>query len=123
MKLLIDMNLSPSLCPILQEEGWDAIHWSQVGRPSAPDDEIIELALKENRVVLTHDLDFGTILAMAHAAGPSVVQVRTQDVRPQALAPILILLLRRYEQELDSGAIVTVDEARSRVRVLPLSKR
>lgn len=71
--------------------------------------------------MLTHDLDFGEMLAATQATGPSVVQVRTQDVRPQTLAPMLIALLRQYEQDLDAGALLIVDEAKSRVRLLPLT--
>lgn len=82
----------------------------------------MQYALREQRVVLTHDLDFSAILAATQAAGPSVVQVRTQDVRPKSLAPRLIPWLRQYTSELEAGAIVVIDEARSRVRLLPIRK-
>jgi predicted nuclease of predicted toxin-antitoxin system len=72
--------------------------------------------------VFTYDLDFGALLAMTQAALPSVVQVRTQDVRPASLAPLLIPLLRRFENELIAGALLVVDEAQSRLRLLPLKK-
>jgi predicted nuclease of predicted toxin-antitoxin system len=112
MKFLIDMNLSPVWRPILQLEGWDSIHWSGIGRASAPDHEIMKWAVTNGRVVLTHDLDFGAMLAATQANGPSVAQVRTQDVRPQALAPRLVPLLRQYETELVAGALLVVDESR-----------
>lgn len=92
MKFLVDMNLSPKWCAILQAEGWESVHWSDVGSATAPDHEIMQYALNEGRMVLTHDLDFGAMLAATQAKGPSVVQVRTQDVRPQTLAPLLIPL-------------------------------
>lgn len=122
MKLLVDMNLSPRWCSILQNEGWDTIHWSKVGHASASDHEILAWAFQHQRVVLTHDLDFGAILSATQAKGPSVIQVRTQDLRPQALAPLLTSVLRKYEFELDAGVLLIVDEARSRVRILPLSR-
>ena len=121
--MLVDMNLSPRWCSILQAEGWDAVHWSSIGMASTSDHEIMQQALQDRRIVLTHDLDYGAMLAATQAAGPSVVQVRTQDVRPQSLAPLLIPLLRKFENELDSGALVIVDEAHSRVRLLPLQKK
>jgi predicted nuclease of predicted toxin-antitoxin system len=123
MKFVIDMNLSPNLCSLLHDAGWESIHWSDVGMISAPDVEIMQWALLERRIVLTHDLDFGALLALTAAAGPSVVQVRTQDVRPNVLAPLLVPVLRKHETELDSGALLIVDEARSRVRILPLARR
>jgi len=121
MKFLIDMNLSPRWLPILLAEGWESVHWSDVGIASAPDHELMQWALAEQRVVLTHDLDFGAMLAATQATGPSVVQVRTQDIRPQTLAPLLIPILRQYENDLETGALLIVDEAKSRVRLLPLS--
>jgi len=100
MKFLIDMNLSPRWCAILHAEGWDSVHWSQVGVATAPDHEVMQWALADERIVLTHDLDYGAMLAATQATGPSVVQVRTQDVRPQSLAPLLIAILRHFDNEL-----------------------
>jgi predicted nuclease of predicted toxin-antitoxin system len=59
MKLLVDMNLSPKWCSVLQTEGWDTVHWSDVGAASAPDQEVMQWALSNDHVVVTHDLDFG----------------------------------------------------------------
>lgn len=93
-----------------------------IGNSLCPDHDIMQRALDEERVVLTHDLDFGAMLAATQAKGPSVVQVRTQDVRPNSLAPLLMPLLHHYQNELEAGALLIVDEARSRVRLLPLVK-
>lgn len=82
MKLLIDMSLSPLWVRFFEQHGIEALHWSNVGRASAPDAEIMEFAGAKRFVVFTHDLDFGTLLATRKAAGPSVIQVRTQDVLP-----------------------------------------
>ena len=62
-------------------------------------------ARAENRVVFTHDLNFGTALALTHAAGPSVIQVRGQRVLPEHLAPLVFAVLERYESELSAGAL------------------
>ena len=69
-----------------------------------------------------HDLDFGTILALTHAAGPSVIQVRTQDILPSSLGSTLISVVRDNKSALDQGALSVVDEARARVRILPLQR-
>ena len=84
MRLLVDMNLSPAWVAILQTAGHEAQHWSEIGDARASDPEIMNWARANHVSVLTHDLDFTTILALTRAAGPSVVQVRTQDV----LAPL-----------------------------------
>jgi len=80
-------------------------------------------ARREGYVVLTHDLDFGTILAVTRAIGHSVVQIRTQDILPVATETLLTGILTRYQAELSAGALVVVNRARARVRVLPISRR
>ena len=122
MKFLIDMNLSPRWVEFLQVEGWESVHWSDVGRPDATDHELMKWARDEGRIVLTHDLDFGAMLAATQATSPSVAQIRAQDVRPELLAPLLITVLRKYENELAEGALLVADHVRSRVRILPLTR-
>ena len=71
-------------------------------------------------LVLTHDLDFGTLLAHTNAGGPSVMQVRAQDVLPSVLGPTVAAALRQFAELLQQGALVTVEPHRRRARVLPL---
>jgi predicted nuclease of predicted toxin-antitoxin system len=120
MKVLVDMNLSPDWCKILQAGGWDAVHWSKIGSFLASDKEVMEYAKQNGYVVLTHDLDFSAMLAAAKAAAPSVVQVRAQDTLSAQFRNVVIGALRQFEFELMSGAIVVVDQLRARARVLPL---
>ncbi len=120
LKILVDMNLSPGWVVPLSEAGIDAVHWSDVGDPRAADAEIMRWAVANGRVVFTHDLDFGTALALTHAAGPSVLQVRGQDVLPDHMAPVVLAALRAHGADLLAGALVVVDEKKSRVRILPI---
>ena len=119
MRLLIDMNLSPEWVEVFQQGGWDAVHWSAIGDPRATDSIIMEWARANGYVVFTHDLDFGALLATTRAQGPSVIQVRTQDVMPQSLGSRMVQILRQYQPILEKGTLVTVDETKSRVRILP----
>ena len=96
------------------------MHWSAVGNPRATDKEIMDWAAANHHVVFTHDLDFGTMLALSHEAGPSVRQVRAQNVLPDHLGAAVVAALGQHEADLSSGALVVVDEGRSRVRVLPI---
>lgn len=119
MKLLIDLNLSPDWISVFEKEGWQAVHWSTVGDLRASDSEVMEWARTNGFIVFTHDLDFGTLLATTHAQGPSVIQVRTQNVMPMSIGDRLVQVLKLYNSMLEKGAIVTVDEHKSRVRILP----
>lgn len=119
MKILIDMTLSPDWVRAFQAQGWEAVHWSQVGAPGAPDHVIMEWARKHGHLVFTHDLDFDALLAATHADGPSVIQVRSQDVMPSSIGDIVLQTLRQYEKQIESGVLISLDESSSRVRLLP----
>jgi predicted nuclease of predicted toxin-antitoxin system len=120
LSILVDMNLSPGWVPVLTAAGWSAVHWSQVGDRGAEDATIMAWAVANKHAVFTHDLDFGTALALTHATGPSVVQVRGQNVLPEDISSAVLTALRQYQADLEAGALVVVDLARSRVRILPL---
>jgi predicted nuclease of predicted toxin-antitoxin system len=123
MKVLLDMNLAPSWVVFLQEEGFEAVHWSAVGNPRASDNTIMEWARRGGYVVFTHDLDFSALLAAVETTGPSVLQVRAQDVLPESLGQSVVDCLRMHAAALEQGAIVSVDSISSRVRVLPIRGR
>ncbi|CAN5424068.1 hypothetical protein BH11PSE9_BH11PSE9_35060 [soil metagenome] len=86
MRLLVDMNLSPRWVGLLNGAGIEAAHWSTIGAVNAPDSEIMAYAAAHGYVVLTHDLDFGSILAATHGEKPSLVQIRATDVGPDVMA-------------------------------------
>ena len=120
MKILIDMNLPPRWVQVFAEAGWGAVHWSQVGATTASDREIMAWARKYGHMVFTHDLDFSALLAATQEEGPSVIQVRTQNILPEAIGNLVINALDQFQDELEKGAIITIDPVRARVRILPL---
>ena len=120
MKFLVDMNLSPRWAASLANAGWEAKHWSEVGKANASDAEILRYAAANDYVVVTHDLDFGAILAVTHGKKPSVVQIRGLDISPEATAEQTIAALRHVQAELAAGALLTVEADRTRLRILPL---
>lgn len=123
MKLLVDMNLSPRWVGLLADAGIEAAHWSTLGAKNAPDSEIMAYARADDYVVLTHDLDFGAILASTHGEKPSVVQIRAEDVSPDVIGKQVIAALLQMASELEEGALLTVDPNRTRLRVLPLQAK
>jgi predicted nuclease of predicted toxin-antitoxin system len=120
MKFIIDMNLSPEWVATFEENGYEAQHWSRVGDVKAIDSKIMDWAKKNKHIVFTHDLDFGTILAVTKTKSPSVIQVRTQEVLPENLANRLFPIIKTYESELKTGVLLTLDEAKHRIRLLPI---
>ena len=123
MRVLVDMNLTPDWVGFLAAHAVESVHWSAIGDPRASDTTVMDWARRNAHVVSTHDLDFGALLALAGLSGPSVVQVRTEDVLPSAIGSRVINVLREHSRELELGALITVDEANQRVRVLPIRSR
>jgi predicted nuclease of predicted toxin-antitoxin system len=87
------------------------------------DKEIIEKARAEGRVILTHDLDFGRIIAVSQANVPSVVTFRLNDMRPTQVNRYLAEVLAYFAEQLKAGALVSVNERGVRVRSLPVKGR
>lgn len=122
MKLLIDMNLSPRWISWLGERGHIAEHWSDIGAANAPDSCLMDHALGTGAVVLTNDLDFGALLASSGNTGPSVLLIRATVLSPERIGSRVIECLTRFESDLQTGAIVMLDDRRHKVRLLPISR-
>lgn len=122
MKLLIDMNLSPRWVKLLADADIEAVHWASIGAVTARDVDIMDFARVKGYVVLTHDLDFGSILAVTHGNKPSVVQIRSEDVNPDIIGKQVVIALQQMAVDLEQGALLTVNPKRIRVRVLPLRR-
>ena len=122
IKILIDMNLPPKWVKLFSDEGWDAVHWSEVGAVNAKDQVILQWAKDNGYIVFTHDLDFGTLLAATDAKGPSVIQVRTQNVMLEALGETVVNAIKKLKNKLDAGALISIDQKQARARILPLRR-
>jgi predicted nuclease of predicted toxin-antitoxin system len=120
MKILVDMNLSPDWVDVLAHAGHDTIHWSSVGKATDDDRTILRWARQEGRLLFTHDLDFSTLLASTRGIGPSVLQLRTHDVLPESIAALVLSVLIDHAEAILHGALISVDEASARVRILPI---
>ena len=91
-----------------------------VGSASASDRVIMEWAKSGGYVVLTHDLDFGAILAATGADAPSVIQLRIQDIAPAVAKQVVLDVIARFAEEMKQGVLISVDEDRARIRILPI---
>ena len=107
MKLLLDMNLSPRWVDFLTEAGFEGVHWFTIGASTRRTPKLWPM-LAHDYVVLTHDLDFGSILAVTHGEKPSVVQVRSQDVRTESIGFLVVNAIRQMVLELEQGALLTM---------------
>jgi len=83
MRFLADMGISPKTVAFLQGIGYDAIHLRDQGLDRLPDTTILEKARNEGLILLTHDLDFGELIAASGAKLPSVISFRLRNMRPE----------------------------------------
>lgn len=120
MKLLLDQGLPRTAVQLLDGIGIDSQHVSDVGFSEADDAEILERARFENRVVVTLDADFHALLALSGARGPSVIRLRIEGLEGQELKLILEQTVRQFDEDLQQGAVITIQPGRARIRRLPL---
>jgi len=120
MKFLADMGVSPVTVLELRQQGYNAVHLNEQGLERLPDSKILEKARQEQRIVLTFDLDFGELLAISSESLPSVIIFRLQTTIPVFVSARLLAVLSECGEDLETGAIVTVEDNRYRVRRLPI---
>ncbi|GHV18987.1 hypothetical protein FACS189493_8600 [Spirochaetia bacterium] len=123
MKILVDMNLAFRWADMLVHEGIEAVHWVKLGAPNAPDTEIMAYARANDYTVLTNDLDFSAILAVTHGDKPSIIQIRAADTRPEPLINLVANAIIRLSAEIEHGTIVTIDQQKTRIHILPFSTK
>jgi predicted nuclease of predicted toxin-antitoxin system len=122
IRLLLDQGLPRSAVAVLQKVGWDVVHTFEVGLSRAADVELLEVARRESRTVVTLDADFHALLAVANANSPSVIRIRLEGLRGENLAELLISIWPKISRQVEKGALVTVTESALRIRSLPINQ-
>jgi predicted nuclease of predicted toxin-antitoxin system len=123
MRFLLDENLSPKLVDLLGRDGHDVVHVRDIGLASASDEVVIAAASADDRILISADTDFGTLLARSHASRPSFVLIRRASGR-RAIdqAALIIDNLVAVEADLAVGAIVVLGDSTVRIRRLPIGE-
>ncbi len=122
MRFLVDMGLSTRVADWLREQGHDAVHAREIGLYRAMDQQIVDRAARDGRVVVTADLDFGELMALSGSSAVSVVLFRVSSFRFANLVARLGSALQGCSEALTSGAIVVVENDRLRIRRLPIER-
>ncbi|MCL2804799.1 MAG: DUF5615 family PIN-like protein [Treponema sp.] len=120
MKILVDMNLSPKWVKLFTDNSIESVHWSSIGPPNDPDINLITYATENNFVIFTKDLDFGTFLAINRSKKPSIIQMKEGTLNHRKINNIVISAITMFADKIEAGAIVTIDQNKTRVSLLPL---
>ena len=120
MRFLIDECLSGDLASLLREAGHDWVHVYEAGLGGQPDEEIMALAARENRILISADTDFGELLANSPVLAPSFILLRRTDKRPESLASVLLANIGQVTDDLAAGAVIVIGDTRIRSRQLPI---
>ena len=121
MKLLLDQGLPRSAASLLRNVGIDTVHTGEIGYATAEDAEIMKKAVREDRIVITLDSDFHMLLAQSGASSPSVIRIRIERLRAEAVVQLVQEILVDWRKELKAGVAITVQPGRIRFHDLPLS--
>ena len=120
MKFLGDMGISPRTIALLREQGYDAIHLIEENLEKMTDQNILDKARQEERILLTVDLDFAQLLAISGDSLPSVILFRLGNVSREVVNRRLLAILNNYATELTNGIIISVTDVSIRLRHLPI---
>ena len=116
MRFLVDQALSHRIASMLPIAGHDAVHVRDIGLATASDPVIFDRALADNRIIVTQDTDFGTLLVASGREKPSVILLRLHDGRPESQFLFIKRALDSIKNDLQAGAIAVLTETAVRVR-------
>jgi len=120
-RLLADLNISPLTVALLRHEGWDIARTSEFLPATATDEELLVLARKDRRAIITHDLDFSALLALQGHSQPSLITLRLASGDPVDVARRLIAVTMVLAEALSQPCAVTIEDLKVRVRELPIA--
>ncbi|MBI5755882.1 MAG: DUF5615 family PIN-like protein [Nitrospirae bacterium] len=120
LRLLADLHISPKTVSALLKNGYDISRVTDYLPPTSSDIQIIDLTERLNASILTQDLDFSALVAKSGKVSPSVISLRVSNVSPHRITSLLLTLLPMIQKELEQGAIISVDDAGVRIRLLPI---
>lgn len=120
MRLLADLHISPRTVQHLRQLGYDVVRVPELLPATSTDAAVVQCARREGRSILTQDLDYSALIALAGETQPSLISLRLRTSRIEHVNEVLEKLLPSLNADLQAGTIITVSEHRIRRRRLPL---
>lgn len=114
MKLLANENIPLRSSQYLEEKGYDVTHIGVI-HPSITDEEVMMLAVEQNRVIITFDRDYSTLVVRDGYSPPGVIYLRLQDYLPVYPGEFIHHLIDSGEYEFE-GQFTVANENNIRQR-------
>ncbi len=121
LRFIADVHISPLTVTALRTNGYDILRTTELLSATAPDSNILEIARVEARIIITQDLDFSMLIALAKYNQPSLITLRLSSANPDTITQKLLIVLPSLEEELRSGSAITINDKSIRIRKLPIS--
>jgi len=115
------LNLSPQTVEALRRDSWDILRVNERLSIRAPDLEILRWARQNNRVIISQDLDFSTLIAVQGWSRPSLVTLRLSETDPATVTARLREVLSGCVADLREGCALTIADESIRIRKLPIT--
>jgi predicted nuclease of predicted toxin-antitoxin system len=121
LRFIADVHISPLTVAALKSNGYDIFRTTELLPTTASDSNILEIARIETRIIITQDLDFSMLIALAKYNQPSLITLRLSSAKPDIVTQKLLIVLPNLEEELRSGSAITINDNSIRIRKLPIS--
>jgi len=121
LRFIADVHISPLTVAALRSNGYDILRTTELLPATAPDSNILEIARIEARIIITQDLDFSMLIALAKYNQPSLITLRLSSAKPDVVTQKLLIVLPNLQGELRSGSAITINDNSIRIRKLPIA--
>lgn len=122
LKLLLDQGIPVDSAPLFRGLGYECWHVSELGMQRADDEDILALAIERGAILITLDSDFHALVAIRAMTAPSVIRLRREGCRAEAVVGVLREVLARYHSQIAEGCLISVTKHRSAVHRLPVER-
>jgi len=121
LRFIADVHISPLTVAALRSNGYYILRTTELLPATAPDSNILEIARIEARIIITQDLDFSMLIALAKYNQPSLITLRLSSAKPDVVTQKLLIVLPNLQGELRSGSAITINDNSIRIRKLPIA--
>lgn len=113
-RLYLDQMFSIDVAQALREQGYDVIRASETGQARADDQQVLQKAISENRILITLDEHFGDWVILPLSRHPGVIRIKIQPTTSKKVLNLLLPFLRTHTFEQFENHLVILSESRAK---------